>query len=136
MPVESNTLPKRVDKAFKKTYPTATIQSVDSLTWPPSGEEHFRITFTLNGELMQSEYRQGGKEIRDSLRQLPIDEKTLEDSGDGNETKDNWECKMRVKIMPDVEWQYDAHEAAGCAFFEVTIIPAARWSSALSANEL
>jgi len=89
MPVESKTLPKRVDKAFEKAYPVATIQRIESLIWPPSGEEHFRITFFMDGELMETRYREGGKEIQDSLRQLPADEKTFDDSSGIDKTKSN-----------------------------------------------
>ena len=74
LPVESNALPKRVDKAFSKAYPTAAIQRVDSLIWPPSGEEHFRITFLKDGELMEARYRQNGKELGNFLRQLEAGE--------------------------------------------------------------
>ena len=89
MPVESKTLPKRLDKAFEKAYPVATIQRIESLIWPPSGEEHFRITFFMDGELMETRYREGGKEIQDSLRQLPADEKTFDDSSGIDKTKSN-----------------------------------------------
>lgn len=43
LPVESNALPKRVDKAFSKAYPTAAIQRVDSLIWHPQVKSNFEL---------------------------------------------------------------------------------------------
>jgi len=65
---ETGSLPSRVDNAFKREHPNGTIRQIESLIWPPTGKTFYRITFELNGELMQIEYREGGTKIGNTLQ--------------------------------------------------------------------
>ena len=63
LPIEADSLPKRVKRAFKKDHEDSTIFQVQSRYWPPTEQEHYRIVFDADGENKQAKYTERGKQI-------------------------------------------------------------------------
>ena len=63
LPIETDSLPKRVKRAFKKDHKDSTIFQVQSHYWVPTDEEHYRIVFDADGENKEAKYTERGKQI-------------------------------------------------------------------------
>jgi hypothetical protein len=63
VPIESTALPPAVERAFATAYPDTPIGQVESLTWPPTGDEHYRLTFKNDRGTMQVRYTHRGKTL-------------------------------------------------------------------------
>jgi len=61
--IEHDALPAKVERAFRRACPIAPIQQIETLTWPPTGEQHYRLTFENDGETIQIRYNQRGKKL-------------------------------------------------------------------------
>ena len=61
--IDADDLPAKMKRSFAKSYPETPISQAGTRVWPPTGDDHFRITFMHGSEEMEIRYNAKGKPL-------------------------------------------------------------------------
>ena len=61
--IDVDDLPVKAKRSFAKSYPETTISQAKASAWPPTGDDHFRLTFMHGSQEMEIRYNEKGEPL-------------------------------------------------------------------------